>query len=268
MSRVKACFEQLKAKNKTALIPYLTAGDPQPDCTVKAMHALVEGGADIVEVGVPFSDPMADGPVIQQAVERALAHDVSLTHVLAMVKEFRQKDDTTPIILMGYLNPIEVMGYEKFIRAAHEAGVDGNIIVDLPPEEADEYIALTDKYELSRVFLVAPTTTEARIKIISDASSGYIYYVSLKGVTGAASLNVAEVTEKMAVMARHTNLPISVGFGIKDAESAAAVSKVAEGVVVGSAIVNRMKDRQDNPGSIPEELCQFMRNLRLAMDSA
>ena len=267
MSRVKACFEQLKVQNKSALIPYLTAGDPQPDCTVKAMHALVDGGADIVEVGVPFSDPMADGPVIQQAVERALAHNVSLTDVLQMVKEFREKDDKTPVILMGYVNPVEVMGYEKFISAASAAGVDGNIIVDLPPEEASEYIALTDQYNLSRVFLVAPTTTEERMKIICDASSGYVYYVSLKGVTGAASLNVQEVTEKLEIMSHITDLPISVGFGIKNADSAAAVAKVADGVVVGSAIVNRMKDRQNNPSSIPEELCQFMRTLRQAMDS-
>jgi len=267
MSRVKACLERLKTQNKTALIPYLVAGDPRPDCTVKSMHALVEGGADILELGIPFSDPMADGPVIQLAVERALEHKTSLTDVLAMVKEFRENDNETPIILMGYLNPVEVMGYEKYLSTASEVGVDGNIIVDLPPEEAESYMALTDKYNLSRVFLIAPTTTDLRTKIICEASSGYVYYVSLKGVTGSASLNVEEVKEKLANIRRITDLPISVGFGIKDASSASAVGRFADGVVVGSAVVNRMKDRQEAPESIPAELCDFMRQLREAMDA-
>lgn len=267
MSRVKACFEQLKSQQKVALIPYLTAGDPHPDCTVNAMHALVEGGADIVELGVPFSDPMADGPVIQKAVERALEFNVSLTNVLGMVKTFREKDQKTPIILMGYINPIEAMGYEQFVCAAAAAGVDGNIIVDLPPEEADDYIRLTDKYNLSRVFLLAPTTTVQRTKIICDASSGYVYYVSLKGVTGAASLDVEEVAEKLKIIKQITDLPISVGFGIKDAESASAVSKVADGVVVGSAVVNLMQERQGNRETVPTELSRFMAELRQAMDA-
>ena len=226
MSRISARFKQLKAHNRVALIPFVTAGDPTPDATVPLMHGMVAAGADIIELGVPFSDPMAEGPVIQKACERALLHNTSLRDVIAMVHRFRQDDQATPVVLMGYLNPIEVMGYLDFASEAALAGVDGVLTVDMPPEEADEYIQVLRKYELDPIFLLAPTSSEARIRLVSEASSGFVYYVSLKGITGASHLAASEVASKVAEIRKVTTLPIGVGFGIKDPDTAQAMAQV------------------------------------------
>ncbi len=267
MSRIQACFEQLKQQGKSALIPFVTAGDPHPDHTVDIMHALVKSGADIIELGVPFSDPMADGPVIQLADERALAHGVTLTNVLGMVKTFRTQDQTTPIVLMGYLNPVEVFGYERFAVAAGDAGVDGVLSVDLPPEAAVEFIELLKGQQIDPIFLVAPTTKGERIALIANAASGYLYYVSLKGVTGSASLDITSVKAKLETIRNTTDLPIAVGFGIKDADSAKSVGAIADGVVVGSALVNLIASNQDNPTALLACISSFVESLRKALDS-
>lgn len=267
MSRLKACFERLRLNGKKALIPYITAGDPHPDLTVTFMHSLVEGGADILELGVPFSDPMADGPVITKAHERALAHHTSLRRVFAMVREFRARDAQTPVVLMGYLNPLEIMGYDVFAREAAAAGVDGVLTVDLPPEEAGALTALLSDAGLDPIYLLAPTSTPERIRAVAGAAGGYVYYVSLKGVTGSNALDVDEVAARIAAIRAVTTLPIGVGFGIKDAETAYAVSRHADGVVVGSALVNRIADRLDAPQTIAPELKSFLRGLREAMDA-
>ncbi|MGD2161377.1 MAG: tryptophan synthase subunit alpha, partial [Gammaproteobacteria bacterium] len=240
MSRLLACFARLQAEERKALIPYIMTGDPHPDVTVPLMHAMVRAGANIIELGAPFSDPMADGPVIQAAAERALEFDISLGDVFAAVKQFRKLDDVTPIILMGYLNLIEAAGYDAFARRAAEAGIDGVITVDMPPEEAEDYIAALEANALDPVFLIAPTTTEQRIVKIGAVASGFVYYVSLKGVTGAANLDVDSVREKVEMIRGHIDLPIGVGFGISDADAAARVSACSDAVVVGSAIVKRM----------------------------
>ncbi len=266
MSRLKSKFAFLEESGRKALIPFVTAGDPQPDVTVDLMHALVAAGADILELGVPFSDPMAEGPVIQRACERALAHNVSLRDVLAMVQNFRQKDTQTPVVLMGYLNPIEVMGYETFAREAAAAGTDGVITVDLPPEEAQDYLIAFNKHGLDPVFLLAPTSTKERISRIAAVAGGFVYYVSLKGVTGASNLDMNEVRAKLGEIRKQVSLPLAVGFGIKDAESAAAVAQVADAVVVGSALVNRIADLADQPDKILEIVPAFLSTLRAAMD--
>lgn len=266
MSRLKATFEALKANNKTALIPFITAGDPQPSVTVGLMHDMVAAGANVLELGIPFSDPMAEGPVIQAACERALEHNVSLHDVLAMVKEFRGRDNETPVVLMGYLNPVEVMGYPAFASAAAEAGADGLILVDLPPEEGHELIEELKAREIDPIFLLAPTSTDARIKMICEQASGFVYYVSLKGVTGAAHLDVDSVVEKVSQIRKHTSIPVGVGFGIRDAESAARVSQVADAVVVGSAVVNRVAENADNPEKISQQVCELLSSMRQAMD--
>lgn len=267
MSRIKACFESLKHTNRKALIPYITAGDPHPDHTVGMMHALVEGGADIIELGIPFSDPMADGPTITKAHERALVHHTTLRRVLAMVKEFRTRDDRTPVVLMGYLNPLEIMGYAAFAAAAAAAGVDGVLTVDLPPEESDILAASLRQHALDPIFLLAPTTTPERIRHITAAAAGYVYYVSLKGVTGSNALDVDAVAERIAAIRAVSDLPIGVGFGIKDAETAAAVARHADGVVVGSALVSRIAELQSVPEAIPGVLTGILRDLRQAMDA-
>ncbi|MZR61621.1 tryptophan synthase subunit alpha [Alcanivorax sp. DP30] len=267
MRRIERCFERLAGQNRKALIPFVTAGDPQKEVTVPLMHAMVEAGADIIELGVPFSDPMADGPVIQLACERSLAHGTSTLDVLAMVKSFRESNSDTPVVLMGYLNPVEVMGYEAFARAAAEAGVDGVLLVDLPPEEALEVKPIMDEHALDLIFLVAPTTSDARIKLIGEAGSGYLYYVSLKGVTGSASLNVEEVAGRVETIRNLAKLPIGVGFGIKDAESAQAVSRVADGVVVGSALVNQVDKHQNEPAAINQAISDILSAMRTAMDT-
>lgn len=266
MSRIEACFATLKEQQRKALIPYITAGDPTKTVTVPVMHAMVEAGADVIELGVPFSDPMADGPVIQKACERALAAGTGLRDVLAMVTEFRRDNDTTPVVLMGYLNPVEIMGYERFADACVDAGVDGVLLVDLPPEECDEVAPLFKTRGVDLIFLIAPTTTDARISRIAGAASGYLYYVSLKGVTGSASLNVEEVARRVETIRNLAQLPIGVGFGIKDAQSARAVSQVSDGVVVGSALVNQSAENVDTPDRIAPAVAAILADMRAAMD--
>ncbi len=266
MSRIQACFEQLNTSGRKALIPYITAGDPNREVTVPVMHAMVEAGADIIELGVPFSDPMADGPVIQKACERALEAGTSLRDVLAMVAEFRRRDDRTPVVLMGYLNPVEAMGYETFADACVSAGVDGVLLVDLPPEECEDIVPQFRQRGVDLIFLVAPTTTDERIRRIGEAASGYLYYVSLKGVTGAATLNVEEVASRVETIRNLAQLPIGVGFGIKDAASARAVSRVADGVVVGSALVNQIAANAQRTEAIAPAVAAVLADMRSAMD--
>ena len=267
MSRLEATFARLKQAGRKALVPYITAGDPHPRHTVALMHGLVAGGADIVELGVPFSDPMADGPVIQLACERALAHGTSLAQVLDMVARFRRDDTTTPVVLMGYLNPIESMGLAAFARRARAAGVDGVLVVDLAVEETPEFTPTLWAQGLDSIFLLAPTSPEARIAAIARAGSGYLYYVSLKGVTGAASLDVAAVKRKLAEIRRRTALPIAVGFGVKDARTAAAVAQVADAVVVGSALVAEIAKNAKRAKVLPKVLGAKLRAMRKALDA-
>lgn len=267
MSRIPARFDTLRSNNRKALIPYITAGDPQPDVTVPLMHALVKSGADLLELGVPFSDPMADGPVIQAACERALKHHVGLHQVLNMVREFRQTDNDTPVILMGYLNPIEVMGYEAFAEAAQTAGVDGVLTVDLPPEEGCNLVAALKARALDPIFLAAPTSSDERIRLMANNGGGFLYYVSFKGVTGANRLDVRSVKDKLDQIRANTDLPVGVGFGIRDAASAAEVAGVADAVVVGSALVNRIAALADEPERIAVEAPQVIAEMRAAMDA-
>jgi len=267
MSRITQCIHQLQSQGRKALIPYITAGDPAPQLTVALAHALVTAGADIIELGVPFSDPMADGPVIQRASERALLHHVSLRQVLDMVREFRQTDNQTPIVLMGYLNPVEIMGYSDFAQAAAQAGVDGVLTVDLPPEEADGLIAELKRHHIDPIFLLAPTTSDERVQKICHVASGYVYYVSVKGVTGAGHLNVEAVSEKIAHLRRLTDLPIGVGFGIKDGASAKAISQVADAVVVGSALIGKIELNVEDYDAILKEVSALLASMRSAMDA-
>ncbi|MCG7199548.1 tryptophan synthase subunit alpha [Marinobacter pelagius] len=267
MSRIQGVLKDLKDQGRKALIPYITAGDPHPDATVGLMHSLVEAGADIIELGVPFSDPMADGPVIQLACERALKHGTSLRQVIGMVKEFRKEDDKTPVVLMGYLNPMEAMGYEAFADAAADAGVDGILTVDLPPEEADDVAPLFARRKLDAIFLLAPTTIDERIRAIAEHSSGYVYYVSFKGVTGAAKINVDEVAAKVAHIHEMTALPVGVGFGIRDAETAAAVGRVSDGVIVGSVLVDTIARNQADTEELKRALTDLLHPMREALDS-
>ena len=266
MSRIQARFSALQAAGRKALIPYITAGDPAPAVTLPLMHDLVAAGADIIELGIPFSDPMADGPVIQLAMERALAHEVSLRQVLDMVAEFRQRDNQTPVVLMGYLNPVERMGYDEFAREAAEAGVDGVLTVDLPPEEAADVVPLFKARGLDTIFLLAPTTTVERARSICQQASGYVYYVSLKGVTGSSALDVTDVANKLDMLRTVTDLPIGVGFGIRDGATAAAVGEVADGVVVGSVLVNQIAANADNPDAARKAISAVIAEMRGAMD--
>lgn len=268
MSRIKACFTGLAERKAKALVTYITAGDPEPAVTVPALHAMVEAGANMIEIGVPFSDPMADGPVIQAACERALEHHVTLHNVLDMVRVFRESDDGTPVVLMGYLNPIEVWGYEGFAEAAAAAGVDGVLTVDMPPEEAVELTGVLNARGMDAIFLLAPTSDESRIRSVCNAASGFVYYVSLKGVTGANRLDTSSVAEKIAEIRRYTDIPLGVGFGIRDPESAAQVAEIADAVVVGSVLVSRMAELKDSPDSIPGALAEIVSGLRKAMDAA
>jgi tryptophan synthase alpha chain len=266
MSRIVQRFKTLKADGRKALIPYFTAGDPDPESTLDLMHALVDAGADLIELGVPFSDPMAEGPVIQLACERALKHEVSLHDVMALVAAFRQKDSDTPVILMGYLNPVEVMGYREFANEAAAAGVDGVLIVDMPPEEGAEPIDIFKQAGLDLIFLAAPTSTPERLQKIAAASSGFVYYVSLKGVTGAKSLDVNAVKSKLEDVRRYVDLPVGVGFGIKTADDAAAIASVADAVVVGSAIVQHIADNQHDVSLIKSKITDLLSSMREAMD--
>ncbi len=265
MSRIQATFEKLKLQGRKALIPYITAGDPQPGLTVELMHAMVSNGANIIELGVPFSDPMADGPVIQRASERALAHHVSLRHVLEMVAEFRQTDAQTPVVLMGYANPIEAMGYAEFARQAQLSGVDGVLTVDYPPEECVDFVSALKQHQIDTIFLLAPTTADARVESIVSMASGFIYYVSLKGVTGAQNLDIVEVTQKVAAIRRHTALPVGVGFGVRDAATARAVGAIADAVVVGSRTVQEIE--KSSAPDVVANVGRLMAELRAALDT-
>jgi len=268
MSRIAKRFRDLKGRGRTALVPFVTAGDPRPEATVPLMHAMVQAGADLIEIGVPFSDPMADGPVIQRASERALAHHVSLRDVLGMVRRFREADTETPLVLMGYLNPIEVMGYSGFAEQARDAGVDGTLVVDVPPEESEDLVTALRSRDLDLVYLLAPTSTEERIRKIGGVASGFVYYVSVKGVTGAGHLDLDAVDRKVGEIRRHIDLPVGVGFGIKDAPTAGRVARVADAVIVGSAIVGRMEALAATPERIPEAVGAFLRELRAGIDRA
>ena len=266
MSRIQSRFAALKAANRKALIPFITGGDPAPQHTVGLMHALVAGGADVIELGMPFSDPMADGPTIQLACERSLAAGTTLTKILQMVKEFRHSDSSTPVVLMGYLNPIERRGLATFAADAKDAGVDGVLIVDLAVEEAPEFAPTFKSAGLDLIFLIAPTSTPARIAVVAAAASGYLYYVSLKGVTGSAALDVTSVAAKLAEIRGLTTLPIAVGFGIRDAATAAAVAGVADGVVIGSSLVSLVEQYAAEPAVLPELLKAKLAPIRKAMD--
>ena len=269
MSRIKGCFEELNSAGKQALIPYVVAGDPDLKATLGLMHALVASGADIIELGIPFSDPSADGPVIQRAVERALKNNTSLRDTLALVSEFRQVNDATPIVLMGYLNPVEAMGYQHFTESALSAGIDGVLIVDMPPEESHDLLKFLTPSAIDTIFLVAPTTTEVRAKNICTLSSGYLYYVSLKGVTGAANLDINSVAENLNKLRGYTDLPLGVGFGIRDAESAASIAAIADAVVVGSALVNKVAELSAGTEYSQQQLqsqVSLIKEMRVAMD--
>lgn len=267
MSRIKNCFEQLKADNKKALIPYLVAGDPSPDITVNVMHKMVEKGANIIELGVPFSEPEAEGPVIQLAHERALTHNVSLRDTLSMVADFRKKDQTTPVLLMGYVNPIEKLGYEEFASLGKEAGLDASLLVNVPPEEGVELEIALHKHGLDTVYLLAPTTTDERAEYLCAKSTGFIYYVSLKGTTGASLINMDEVETRFNHLKQYAKIPMVVGFGIKDGESAARVAEFADGSVVGTAVVQIFADNKDQPEKILDQVGVLIHEMRTAMDA-
>ncbi len=267
MSRIEHRFRALRDAGRKALIPYVTAGDPHPDVTVDLMHGLVAAGADIVEIGVPFSDPIGDGPVIQLACERALEYGTGLVDVLGMVSRFRERDPDTPVVLMGYANPIEVMGYVRFARSAAEAGVDGVLTVDMPPEEMDELARELADAGLDPIFLVAPTTTEERMRILCDHARGFVYYVSLKGVTGADTVDVDGVARRVELLHGMTGLPVGVGFGISTPERAAAMSRVADAVVVGSALVRRIEACKDDHAQLQQEVTTLLASMRRAMDA-
>ena len=268
MSRIAARFAALKARGRTALIPFVTAGDPCPAATVPMMRAMTEAGADLLELGVPFSDPMADGPVIQRASERALAAGMTFGKVLDIVRRFRERDDETPVVLMGYLNPLEAAGYGAAMERAAAAGVDGFITVDLPPEEAAQLVSEMRARGIDPVFLVAPTSADERIARICSGASGFVYYVSLRGVTGAANFDIDEVAQRVAGIRRMTDLPVAVGFGIRDGESAAQVAQISDAVVVGSAVVARVEANAESPDALPDILAAFIAELRGAMDAS
>ena len=266
MSRIAATFERLRREDRKALVPFFTAGDPNPKSTVSLMHALVEGGADVIELGVPFSDPMADGPVIQRSSERALKHGVSLKDVIGYVADFRRTNSATPVVLMGYANPVEAMGEERFADAAKRAGVDGVLIVDYPPEEAEAIVRLLEERGLDTIFLLSPTTTDARLERVAALGRGYLYYVSLKGVTGAANIDLDEISTRLAHIRKHTRLPVGVGFGIRDAETARRIASVADAVIIGSRLVQEIETSR--PDEVNARVSAFMRGIRAAMDSA
>ena len=264
MSRIQATFDKLKQQNRHALIPFFTAGDPSPAFTVPLMHAMAAAGADVIELGVPFSDPMADGPTIQRASERALKQGMSLRGVLDMVSEFRRQDTSTPIVLMGYGNPIEAMGWEVFAQRCAEVGVDGVLTVDFPPEESGDAFAHLDKHGIAPIFLLAPTTEDARIELVAKLARGYVYYVSLKGVTGAGNIDLSAIEQKIPQLRKHIKLPIGVGFGIRDAMTAQAVAKLCDGVVVGSRIVQEIEDSTEQ--NVIANVSRLVNELRVAID--
>ena len=265
-NRIDARFRALAEQDRAALIPFLTAGDPSPDWTVAMMHRAVEEGADLLELGVPFSDPTADGPVIQEASERAIARDVGLDDVLDHVREFRTRDNDTPVILMGYLNPLERFGFEAFASAARDSGVDGVLLVDCPPEEMGRFRPMLDEAGIFPICLVAPTTTLERKQMIGSFARGFVYYVSFKGITGANRLDADALKQPLAGLREITDLPLVVGFGVKDPESAAAVAESAQGVVIGSALVSLLADAANEAETL-NRISDFLAPVRRAMDN-
>ncbi|EHL29137.1 tryptophan synthase subunit alpha [Legionella drancourtii] len=266
MNRIDKILADLKATGKKMLSPYITAGDPYPQITVTMMHQLVKAGANILELGIPFSDPMAEGLVIQQAMERALAHKVYTQDILNMVKEFRQRDQETPIVIMGYLNPIEQYGYERFAQNAVEAGVDGTILVDLPPEESDEVNQVWQRYGLYSIFLCSPTTSDERMALINRVAKGYLYYVSLKGVTGSSALDMSSLKSEYQHRKTQTELPLMVGFGIKTPEMAAEVASFADGVIVGAALITQVVEAYNAKHDMLQVGAKVINSMRRAMD--
>jgi tryptophan synthase alpha chain len=265
MSRIGKVFDALGARGRKALIPYVTAGDPYPEATVELMLAMAQAGADVIELGVPFSDPMADGPVIQRAAERALARGIGMPQVLDFVRGFRKENDTTPVVLMGYANPVERYGISRFVADAAQAGVDGVLVVDYPPEECEAFAGTLRDAGLDPIFLLAPTSTEARMAQVAEVASGYVYYVSLKGVTGAGHLDAEAVAQMLPRIRRHIRLPVGVGFGIRDGESAKAVARSADAVVIGSALVQLLAAQtRENAVSAG---AGFVREIRAALDT-
>lgn len=264
MSRIQATFQRLATQGRKALIPFITAGDPDRSLTVPLMHSLVEAGADIIELGVPFSDPMADGPTIQRASERALAKGMSLKGVMELVGEFRRADDRTPVVLMGYANPIEAIGASRFAEMARAAGVDGVLVVDYPPEESRAFAETMRGAGIDPIFLLAPTSTEERIRQVGEVASGYVYYVSLKGVTGSGSLDIEEVGRRIPGIQAQTGLPVGVGFGIRDAATAGRIANVADAIVVGSRIIEEIE--QSTADNVCERVCTLVKGLRQGID--
>ena len=267
MTRIKKKFNDLKKLNKTCLISYITAGDPSINYSLSIMNTLVESGTDIIELGVPFSDPMADGPTIQRACERALKQNVSCSDIFSLVENFRKQNTDTPIVLMGYLNPIERMGYDLFAKKANEAGVDAILVVDLPHEEAKDVVSIFKKNNLESIFLVAPNTNADRIKKILEYASGFLYYVSLKGVTGASSLNINKTLEKLEDIKNSVDIPLAVGFGIKDANTAELLSKNADAIVIGSAIVNIIEKSQNDKVQVNNDIMDLLNPIRLKLNN-
>ena len=264
MSRIQNYFKLLKKSNKKALIPFITAGDPHPSETVKLMNALVSSGADMIELGIPFSDPMADGPVIQRASERALSNGVGITATIKLVAEFRKENKDTPIILMGYANPIEAIGVDNFIDLIKDADIDGVITVDYPPEESSVFVSKLRKVDIDSIFLLSPTTDDDRIKLIVDQASGFLYYVSLKGVTGSSNIDIQQVADKVNNIQKHTNLPIAVGFGVRDAKTANEVASVSDAVVIGSRIVNEIENADSE--TLITKVNSLMTEIKSAID--
>jgi tryptophan synthase alpha chain len=264
MSRIPLTFEALRSRGRKALIPFITAGDPSLATTVPLMHALVEAGADIIELGVPFSDPMADGPAIQRSSERALKQRTSLKGVLEAVRQFRAKDARTPVVLMGYANPIEAMGASRFAATAAEAGVDGVLVVDYPPEEGSELLTELRQHRMDSIYLLSPTSEQARIQEVGRVASGYVYYVSLKGVTGASHIDLDEVGRKIPQIQSYIKLPIGVGFGIRDADTARAVAKLSDAVVIGSRLVQEIETSP--PEQVIGNIKSLVGGIRRAMD--
>jgi tryptophan synthase alpha chain len=265
MSRIQARFESLRKAGRKALVPYITAGDPSRELTVPLLQALVEAGADVIELGVPFSDPMADGPVVQRSGERALKNGIGLPDVLKLVKAFREEDSNTPLVLMGYANPIEAMGVDRFVREAKAVGVDGVIVVDYPPEECADFAELTKKNGIDPIFLLAPTSTDGRIRQVAAVGSGYLYYVSLKGITGAGHLDISDVAAHLPKLRAASNLPIGVGFGIRDAASARKIAEIADAVVIGSRIIQEIES--GSPDQAPARVKAFLAPIRAALDA-
>jgi tryptophan synthase alpha chain len=265
MSRIATTFARLKAQGKKALIPFITAGDPDPTLTVPLMHALVQAGCDVIELGVPFSDPMADGPVIQRSSERALKHGVSLRDVLGYISEFRKTDVITPVVIFGYANPIEALGLERFAEMAESAGVDGVLVVDYPPEEAGPLVKLLDARAVDTIFLLSPTTTDQRLEQVARLGRGYLYYVSLRGVTGASHIDPGDVATRVKHVRTFTQLPVGVGFGIRDAQSARAVGAAGDAVIIGSALIQEIERTPHD--EVTAQVVRFLAPIRESLDT-